>query len=99
MSLLLLLSLLLRVIPTASSSATQEDAVLAERSRGQNIAQEDPVLAAEDGTKGRDDTGGQDIPPLPLEVLERNRLSETEIRAIPRFANYTPGEPSKVGSC
>jgi hypothetical protein len=40
---------------------------------------------------------GVEIPdPLPVQVLERNRLSETEIKAIPRFADYTPGEPNRV---
>lgn len=38
------------------------------------------------------------IAPLPVEVLERNRLSAAEIRAVPRFTNYAQGEPSKVGS-
>lgn len=37
-----------------------------------------------------------DIAPLPVEVLERNRLSAAEIRAVPRFTNYAQGEPSKV---
>lgn len=36
------------------------------------------------------------IIPLPSQVVERNRLSETEIRALPKFSNYSPGEPSKV---
>ena len=36
------------------------------------------------------------IPPLPVQVIERNRLSLAEILALPRFRDYTPGEPSKV---
>ena len=35
---------------------------------------------------------------LPPQVIERNRLSEAEIRALPRFNKYSPGEPSKVFS-
>lgn len=38
-----------------------------------------------------------DVPPLPIQVIERNRLTEMEIRALPRFKDYTPGTPSKVG--
>lgn len=34
--------------------------------------------------------------PLPLQLISRNRLSAEEIRAIPRFANYTPGDPSST---
>ena len=34
--------------------------------------------------------------PLPVQVIERNRLSMAEIRALPRFRDYSPGTPSKV---
>ena len=34
--------------------------------------------------------------PLPVQVIERNRLSVPEIRALPRFKDYNPGVPSKV---
>lgn len=39
------------------------------------------------------------IEPLPVQVIERNRLSLEEIRKLPRFEDYTPGLPSKVGGC
>lgn len=35
-------------------------------------------------------------PPLPVQVIERNRLTVAEILALPRFHDYTPGHPSKV---
>ena len=35
-------------------------------------------------------------PPLPLEVIERNRFTVAEIQALPRFKDYAPGEPNKV---
>ncbi len=35
---------------------------------------------------------------LPVQVIERNRLTEAEIRALPRFRNYQPGPPTKVMS-
>ena len=39
-----------------------------------------------------------EVPELvPLQVIERNRLSLGEILALPRFGTYSPGEPSKVG--
>ncbi|XP_025939773.1 RNA-binding protein 41 [Apteryx rowi] len=33
---------------------------------------------------------------VPQEEICKNRLSEDELRSIPRFASYHPGEPSKV---
>ncbi|XP_054852317.1 RNA-binding protein 41 [Eublepharis macularius] len=33
---------------------------------------------------------------VPEEVILKNRLSEEEIRKIPRFSSYRPGEPNKV---
>ena len=40
--------------------------------------------------------GLEEVIPLPPQVIERNRLSEAEIRSLPRFTNYSPGKPSKV---
>ena len=38
-----------------------------------------------------------DMPlPLPVQVIERNRLTLAEILTLPRFRDYRPGEPSKV---
>ena len=34
--------------------------------------------------------------PLPVQVIERNRLTLAEILTLPRFRDYRPGEPSKV---
>lgn len=34
---------------------------------------------------------------VPEEEIWKNRLSEEELRRIPRFSSYSPGEPSKVG--
>lgn len=44
---------------------------------------------------GEVETAAQ-VLPLPLEVIERNRRTVAEIRALPRFKDYTPGEPNKV---
>jgi len=45
-----------------------------------------------------DGVGGAGVAPhLTVEVIERNRLTLAEILGQPRFRDYTPGEPSKVG--
>jgi len=36
------------------------------------------------------------IEPVPIEVIERYRLSVEQIREIPRFQNYSTGTPSPV---
>ncbi|XP_006889960.1 PREDICTED: RNA-binding protein 41-like [Elephantulus edwardii] len=38
----------------------------------------------------------QQIEFVPEDEIQRNRLSEEEIRKIPMFSSYNPGEPSKV---
>lgn len=34
---------------------------------------------------------------VPEEEIRKNRLSEEELRQIPRFSSHSPGEPSEVG--
>lgn len=36
------------------------------------------------------------IEPLPLQVIYRHKLSDDEIKALPRFTNHKPGEPSNI---
>jgi len=36
------------------------------------------------------------VEPLPLQLISRNKLNAEDVRAIPRFANYTPGDPSST---
>lgn len=38
----------------------------------------------------------QPIEFVPEDEIQRNRLSEEEIRKIPMFSSYNPGEPNKV---
>uniref|UniRef100_UPI00398E8B0E RNA-binding protein 41 isoform X1 n=1 Tax=Pristiophorus japonicus TaxID=55135 RepID=UPI00398E8B0E len=38
----------------------------------------------------------QQVEAVPKEEIRRNKLSEEEIRMIPRFSNYNPGQPSRV---
>jgi hypothetical protein len=39
---------------------------------------------------------GATVQPLPLQLIERNRLTPEQIKKLPRFANYSPGNPSSV---
>ena len=36
------------------------------------------------------------IEPLPLQVIYRHKLSDDEIKAIPRFTNHKAGQPSNI---
>lgn len=36
------------------------------------------------------------VPEVSLEQINENKLTIEEIRNIPRFSNYAPGEPSQV---
>ncbi|XP_069749215.1 RNA-binding protein 41 [Narcine bancroftii] len=38
----------------------------------------------------------QQVEAVSIEEIQRNKLSEEEIRMIPRFSNYNPGQPSRV---
>ena len=49
----------------------------------------------EEEEKEGEEKGGV-VQPLPREVVARNRLTEAEIRALPRFRRYSTGEPTKV---
>ena len=47
----------------------------------------------------KQEAGGGDqrpVEPLPVQVIERHRLSVEQLKALPRFKDYHPGEPSKV---
>lgn len=39
----------------------------------------------------------QNLQPIPEEEILKNKLSLEAIRDIPRFKDYQPGKPSKVG--
>lgn len=43
--------------------------------------------------------GRAEVTPLPIQVIERNRLSAAEIAALPRFKGHSVGDPSQVGVC
>jgi hypothetical protein len=38
----------------------------------------------------------RDVEPIPVEVIERYRLSVDQIKQLPRFKDYSPGEPSPI---
>ncbi|XP_065585367.1 RNA-binding protein 41 [Cyrtonyx montezumae] len=76
----------------------------------QGTATEESVPPAQEEQPGREGTSspGPAKPPpgpvtikepvefIPEEEIRKNRLSEEELRSIPRFSSYHPGEPSKV---
>lgn len=78
-----------RVIPAASSSSRLP--------REEKDLEGEDEVAVVGGDMGCSDAA-QDVTPLPLQVLERNRLTEVEIRAMPKFSSYSPGNPSKVNN-
>ena len=39
---------------------------------------------------------GATVQPLPLQLIERNRLTPEQIKKLPHFANYSSGNPSSV---
>ena len=39
------------------------------------------------------------VQPLPLQIIERHKLTVAQLKARPRFRDYCPGEPSKVCMC
>ena len=39
------------------------------------------------------------IEPIPVEIIERYRLTMSQIRDLPRFKDYDPGTPSQVREC
>ena len=67
------------------------DLVLEETRNGSVAHVEEEQGKREDSNR----SGGYGLP-LPLQVVERNRLSVAEIRALPRFKDYSAGEPSNV---
>ena len=40
--------------------------------------------------------GGSTVQALPLQLIERNRLTTEQIKKLPRFVDYSPGNPSSV---
>lgn len=76
------LSPLYRIMPTASGEKDKEVATRASQS---------PVVPNEGAAAA--------MPlPLPVQVIERNRLTLAEILTLPKFRDYRSGEPSKVRS-
>ena len=71
-------------------------------SRGREEKEEEEERE-EDGREVEKRSGGDfgergDVPALPLQLIERNRLSTEQIKQLPRFKNYSPGEPTSVSS-
>jgi len=54
------------------------------------------VEAEQEGEEPESSSGGGCALPLPIQVLERNKITVAEIRALPRFRGYSAGEPNNV---
>ena len=39
---------------------------------------------------------GTAVPALPVQLFQRNRLTNDQIKQLPRFHDYSPGQPSSV---
>lgn len=50
----------------------------------------------EEGTVERKEREGDVVQALPLQLIQRNRLTTDQIRQLPRFKDYSPGSPSSV---
>ena len=80
----LFITIVYRIMPTASDGKDRETIVTTKVDASQSAVVPNGGAAA-------------DMPlPLPVQVIERNRLTLAEILTLPRFRDYRPGEPSKV---
>ena len=78
------ITIVYRIMPTASDGKDRETIVTTKVDTSQSAVVPNGGAAA-------------DMPlPLPVQVIERNRLTLAEILTLPRFRDYRPGEPSKV---
>ena len=48
------------------------------------------------GGLGAEKGKGEGVPALPLQLIQRNRLSTEQIKQLPRFKDYSPGRPTSV---
>lgn len=59
------------------------------------VPEVDPVVLLPDGTKALQGN----IESIPEDTIKRYRLTLEQIRALPRFKDYTPGTPNQVRFC
>ena len=82
-----LISSFFSLLPTTSREEEEEE---------KGDGGEEDVREVEKRSGGGDMGEREDVPALPLQVIERNRLSAEQIKQLPRFKNYSPGEPTPV---
>ena len=81
---ILFITIVYRIMPTASDGKNSETIVATKVDVSQSAVVPNGGAVA-------------NMPlPLPVQVIERNRLTLAEILTLPRFRGYRPGEPSKV---
>jgi len=69
---------------------------VSEETVSQCLQHEDPVTSSSHGSSDDSQQPKHDIEPVPVEVIERYRLSTEQIKQLPRFQNYSVGAPSPV---
>lgn len=87
--------------PCLSPSLTPQGAVTEESSLPDQEQAEQAASPRVSATKPQQSPPGpvvikEPVEFVPEEEILKNRLSEEELRKIPRFSSYHPGEPSRV---
>ena len=56
------------------------------------------LLPGKEGGSEEKETESEEsvVQALPLQVIERNRLSIEQLKQLPRFSSYCPGQPTSV---
>lgn len=85
-----------RVLESSTSSETDNNC--SKDSSGREELQE---LCVSPSSVSKEDSRTANLPaniqPIDKEEIIQNRLSMEQIKEIPKFTNYHPGEPNKVG--
>ena len=86
-----------RVLESSTSSDT-DNSCSKESSAGEELQE---LCVRSPSSVSKEDSRTVNLPaniqPIDKEEIIRNRLSLEQIKEIPKFTNYHPGEPNKVG--
>lgn len=82
--------------PTPQGSRTEESSLPEQEEHTEQAASPSVSAAEPQQSPPRPVVIKDPVEFVPEEEILRNRLSEEELRKIPRFSSYHPGEPSRV---
>ncbi|KAF2987890.1 hypothetical protein EK904_005529 [Melospiza melodia maxima] len=82
--------------PTPQGSRTEESPLPEQEEQAEQAASPSVSAAEPQQSPPRPVVIKEPVEFVPEEEILRNRLSEEELRKIPRFSSYHPGEPSRV---